>query len=235
MGDPKRRRKRYNTPVSPWEGERIEEERKLNREYGFKNKEEIWKMDSILKNFFLQAKKLIAEDQGKEREQLLSRLKHLGLISGEAGTDDILNLKLKDILERRLQTLVFRKGKARSMKQARQFITHGHITAGGKKISSPGALISKDAEDSIDFIPKSSLSSPEHPERAVPEEEEKLPKKPKKDKETKKEEKPKGASEAGKKTEKKEKPSEKKESEKKEEKKKSPKSEEIKEKKKDKK
>ena len=43
MGDPKRLRKKYETPSHPWEEERIKRETELMKKYGLKNKREIWK------------------------------------------------------------------------------------------------------------------------------------------------------------------------------------------------
>ncbi|MCX6706616.1 MAG: 30S ribosomal protein S4, partial [Candidatus Woesearchaeota archaeon] len=60
MGDPKKTRKKYYTPHHPWNRTRIDEERIIKIEYGMKNKREIFKMSSLLKDFKGQAKKLIA-------------------------------------------------------------------------------------------------------------------------------------------------------------------------------
>ncbi len=168
MGDPKRRRKTYTTPPILWNKERMEEERKLLQEYGLKNKKELWKMNSLLSSFAQQAKKLIAATTPQselEKKQLLTRLSSLGLIPSATNIDDALALDIRKILERRLQTLVFKKGLARTPKQARQFITHGHIAIGNKKITVPSYLVPKSEEDQISFIYASPLTSLEHPER----------------------------------------------------------------------
>ncbi len=170
MGDPKKKKKKYQTPPHPWQKERIEEERKLMREYGFQNKKEIWKMKSILINFIDRTRKLIANTtkQGeKEKIQLVNRLVALGLITKTSKLEDILNLTPKDIMERRLQTLVFRKGLAKSIKQARQFIVHGHIAIDNKKITSPSYLVLAGEEPKISFSSLSQLSSLDHPERVA--------------------------------------------------------------------
>lgn len=44
-------------------------------------------------------------------------------------------------LERRLDVLVLRAGFARTIYQARQFVTHGHIKVNGRKVSFPSALV----------------------------------------------------------------------------------------------
>lgn len=168
MGDPKKEKKKYQTPPHPWQKERIDEERKLMREYGFTNKREIWKTESILIKFIDRTRKLIANTtkQGeKEKIQLLNKLYSLGLITKTSKLEDILSITPKDIMERRLQTLVFRKGLAKSIKQARQFIVHGHIAIGIKKIASPSYLVLKEEELKISFLPLSQLASPDHPER----------------------------------------------------------------------
>lgn len=48
-------------------------------------------------------------------------------------TDDL----LVALLESRLDAIVFRAGLARSIYAARQYVTHGHITVNGKKVSFP--------------------------------------------------------------------------------------------------
>jgi small subunit ribosomal protein S4 len=87
------------------------------------------------------------------------------MIKGDAEIDDILALNTEAILERRLQTLVHRLGLARTPKQARQFITHGHIAIGGKKLTVPGMLVSKQDEMMIDYYGTSPMTTESHPER----------------------------------------------------------------------
>ena len=45
------------------------------------------------------------------------------------------------LLERRLDNVVFRLGFSNTRRQARQFVTHGHITVNGKRVDIPSALI----------------------------------------------------------------------------------------------
>ncbi len=170
MGSPKHLRKRYATPSHPWQKVRIEQEKVILQEYGLKNKKEIWRMDSLLRRFKQQAKSLIARTDAqskKEEKQLIDRLVKLNLVKENAKMDDILGLDIKNVMDRRLQTQVFSKGFARSTKQARQFITHGHVMIGEKKITIPSYLVKQDEENIIRFDERSSLVSPEHPERAV--------------------------------------------------------------------
>lgn len=173
MGQTKRIRKKYKTPTHPWQRERILEEKEFLREYGLKNKKEIWKYTSKLRSARDQVKKIVAnvrsEQSAKEREQLINKLLKYGIITKDSKVEDILDLKEKDFLERRLQTIVFRKGLARSTKQARQFITHGHISIDNKKITAPSYMVSKAEESKITFNPTSSISKADHPERTVKE------------------------------------------------------------------
>lgn len=177
MGDPRKARKKYSTPIHPWQKFRIEDEKVLIQEYGLKNKKEIWKIASKVKGFSRQAKNLIARTtpQGeKEKRQLILRLNRLGLLSQEANLDDVLGLETRDLMERRLQTMVLRKGLAKSPRQARQFIIHQHIMVGNKLMTSPNYLVKMGEETTIAFAPTSQLSDPEHPER---EEKREIPKK----------------------------------------------------------
>ena len=165
-----RLKKKYQGPKLLWESNRMQEEAQLKKEYAYKNKKEVWKMFSVLRNFRAQARKLIGS-RTKESEalkaQLMKRLNSLGLIKLDAKLEDILNLTIRDIMERRLQTLVYKKGMAKSMKQARQFITHGHILIGDKKVKSPSHLTTVEEEKMIRFDPNSPLANELHPARKV--------------------------------------------------------------------
>ena len=169
MGDPRKIRKKYQKPNHPWQKDRIVEELKLKKEYSLSNKKEIWKFDTLLKKYKDQAKKLIAmqgEQADKERKEMMDKLKSYGLISPDNETyDTIFSLQLKDVLERMLSTILFKKGLARSTKQARQFIVHGHVMIGDKKLSSPTYLVPIKQESMINFSVSSSLYSENHPER----------------------------------------------------------------------
>ena len=168
MGDPRKIRKKYQGPNHPWEKERIDEERGISKEYGVKNKKELWKIQSKLRQFKIQAKRLIAatgKQSELEKNQLIKKLQKLGLIKQTAELDDILGLTLKDLMDRRLQTLVHKKNLARSVRQSRQFIVHNHIAIGNQKITSPSYLVSVTEEPKISFAQLSQFSNQDHPER----------------------------------------------------------------------
>ncbi|MBU4502096.1 MAG: 30S ribosomal protein S4 [Nanoarchaeota archaeon] len=182
MGDPKRPKKKYKTPTHPWQRERIEEERIIKKEYGLKNKKEIWRIDSLLKRFKQQAKNLIARNDTQsqiEEKQLVDRLTKLNLVNENAKMDDILGLEIKNLMDRRLQTQVLNKGLSRTISQARQLIVHGHIFVGDKKVTIPSYMVKSDEEAQIRFDDRSTFINPEHPERVVQKKEKKKEVKPK--------------------------------------------------------
>lgn len=171
MGDPRKSRKKYKGPGHPWQRWRIEEERIIKKEYGLKNKKEIWKANSELRRLNSHAKELIRErgknnpQASKEEKQMLDRLFKLGLVEDGAKLEDVLSLELKDILNRRLQTIVFKSGMTLTPKQARQFIIHGNIFVKERKISVPSYLVSREEQFTVTFNQVSSLASVDHPER----------------------------------------------------------------------
>lgn len=170
MGKPKFSRKKYETPSHPWEGERIKEEHELVKKYGLKNKREIWKAKTLLKKYRGQARSLLAKvatdpQSKKECDQLLMHLNRLNILPLNFTLDDVLSLDVEDILSRRLQTLTYLKGLAKSPRQARQLIVHGHISVGGRKITIPSYLVTKDEENEISYTENSPLNDPLHPER----------------------------------------------------------------------
>ena len=168
MGDPRKLRKKYSTPSHPWQKQRIDEEKVLMREYGFKNKKELWKLNSKLKNYKSQVKALISkkdDTSNKKKLDLIKRMQGYNLLSQNAVLEDILSINLKDICERRLQTIVVKKSLARSIKQARQFITHEHVSVGERKITSPSYIVSQGEELVIKISASSPLFSEDHPER----------------------------------------------------------------------
>jgi small subunit ribosomal protein S4 len=180
MGDPRTLRKKYTTPKKMWTKVRIDEEKELSNEFGLRNSREIWKADALLRNILRQAKQIIARktpQTDKEKDQLLARLKSLSLITADGDINAVLNIKLKDIIARRLQTIVFKKNLANTIKQARQFVVHRHIMVGDKSVTVPSYLVKKDEEDKVSFKSSSNLSKADHPERVLKDKKEKKEKK----------------------------------------------------------
>lgn len=173
MGDQKFSRKQYSTPRHPWEKERIDQEREVVVAYGLKNKHELWKSQSLLESFRAQARNLQAKLRYQDPQanyqfrNMIGRLNRYNILGMDATLDDVLSLRLENILDRRLQTLVFRKNLARTQKQARQLITHGHISIEGRRVNLPGLLVEAGAEESIIYHENSPLTDELHPLRQV--------------------------------------------------------------------
>ena len=156
MGDPKKPRKKYKTPKHPWQKARLLEEQEYMFEYGLRNKKELWKAKTLLSYFRKRARDLLAApEEVKEQlgKPLLRKLYKLGLLGENATIDDILNLTVRDILERRLQTVVYKMGLAKTIWQARQMIVHRHILVNGRICQSPSYLVKRD--DKIELNPRS--------------------------------------------------------------------------------
>jgi len=168
MGDPRKQKNKYRGPRHPWERERLIDEKVLLAEFGLKNKKDIWRQVSRINKIKDQVKKVnsqIGKGIDLERDNLIRVLHKYGLLKEGQILDDALELTPRDIMERRLQTMAVRSGIARTMKQSRQFIVHGHVTVNGKRITSPSYLVNKEEQFKIGFIPKSPFCDLEHPER----------------------------------------------------------------------
>lgn len=152
MGDPKRIRRKYETPSQMWDPERIKTEHDFRDRYGLNSLHELWVLESELRRIRKNAREVPAgrakESVGKD---IIARLSRYGIVRGDATLDDLLVINLDALLERRLQTLVFKKGLAKSEKQARQLITHGLIAINGRRSSSPGRLVLEREETGIGY------------------------------------------------------------------------------------
>jgi len=142
-------RRKYHRPKAHWDSVRIAEEKNLLKEYGLRLKRELWKSEAILRNFRQRARDLIAVENKEEEKALIDKLAKLGILKEGSNLDNVLALTIEDILNRRLQTIVFRKGIAKTPIQARQFIVHGHVLIGDKKASFPSHMISTMDENKV--------------------------------------------------------------------------------------
>jgi small subunit ribosomal protein S4 len=162
----------YETPNHPYQGERIADEAGLVSTYGLKNKEELWRSESELRQYRRAARDLIGSAGGdvgaaqRAGREFTTKLKRIGVLGEEDSLDDVLALDVTDILERRLQTQVYRKGYANTTEQARQFISHGHITVEGRQVRVPSYTVRVTEEPTINFDSSSPLTDELHPERA---------------------------------------------------------------------
>lgn len=150
MGDPRKLRNKYSRPRKLWDAQRISEQKTLKNEYGLKNMRELWIALADLKKYRREARRLLSlteEARKTDAAKILSKLRRLNMLNEGANLDDVLSLGPRHVLERRLQTLVCRKGLAHSMPQARQLITHGYIAINGMAISAPGYQVDSHEEN----------------------------------------------------------------------------------------
>jgi small subunit ribosomal protein S4 len=168
MGDPKKQRKKFETPRFRWRKDILQEELKLLGQYGLRNKHELWRHKTMLSKTRGIARSLIGktpEERAKMENELLTRLKKRGILQDTAVLDNVLDLSIEDLLERRLQTIVFRKGLARTIFQSRQLITHGHVNIGNRCVTVPSYIVSKVEEEQVMYSPQSALAKEAHPFR----------------------------------------------------------------------
>ena len=162
----------YETPNHPYQGERIAQESDLLGRYGLKNKEELWRAQSRLRDMRREARRLLGEAQGDPEvaaelgDDFLARLRRLGILGESDDLSQVLSLDVSDVLERRLQTVAYRQGLANTADQSRQFIVHGHVRLNGARVTRPSRLVGVDEEPSIEFDENSPLADELHPERA---------------------------------------------------------------------
>jgi small subunit ribosomal protein S4 len=145
----KRKHKSYSKPKRPFDKERIDEEAVIKKEFGLKNKKEIWKADAQIKKMREKAKKLIGKDE-QDQKALFERLNKIGMDVHSIA--DILALEKKNYLNRRLQTIVFKKELAQSVKEARQLITHKKVLVDGKVVNKPSFIVPLELEGKEEVV-----------------------------------------------------------------------------------
>jgi small subunit ribosomal protein S4 len=152
MGDPHKPKKLFRRPRRIWTTDQLNAELYIIGSYGLRNKRELWRAQSEVARFRNQARALLAlptEVRQEKEAQLLNFLNRLGLVNQSATLDDVLNLKIEDLLERRLQTLVMKKSDIKSAQQARQIVAHGHVSLGNRIVNIPGYLVRREEEQQI--------------------------------------------------------------------------------------
>jgi small subunit ribosomal protein S4 len=170
-----RSRKKFSRPGKPFDKARIEEENVLREKYGLKNKREIWKADAGVTRIRGLAKELITRSE-EEKNAFVERLSKKGY--KVETLQDALALNKEDLLKRRLQTILHTKGLALTPKQARQLITHRHVSVGDRIVNIPSYHITLEEEPTVKLnitlkIPEKKKSREEQIKEEIIEEEEK--------------------------------------------------------------
>ncbi|MEE6246189.1 MAG: 30S ribosomal protein S4 [Thermoproteota archaeon] len=161
MGDPKTARKKSHKPRNPWQMDSLTQELQLLGTYGLRNKKELRRTNTELSRIRKQARQLLAaseEVRSLEEPKLLNSVSRRGFVKKEPSLDDILALEVENLLDRRLQSVVHKRGITRTMNQSRQLITHGHIQIGEKRVTIPSYIVEINEETNVKLDPNSNIT-----------------------------------------------------------------------------
>ncbi|MEM4181767.1 MAG: 30S ribosomal protein S4 [Candidatus Pacearchaeota archaeon] len=150
----KRKSNLIKSPRKPFDAKRIAEEKEIIKKFGLKNKKEIWKAEFQIKKIKRKAKSLITSSEEKKRI-FVESLNNKGFNLKELV--DALDLKTEDWLSRRLQTIVFKKGLAKTIKEARQLVTHKKILVGDRIVNVPSYFVEKSEENEVKLREKENV------------------------------------------------------------------------------
>jgi len=151
MGDIKKKRKLFSRPKKLYDRARMDEENVLVKRYGLKNKREIWKAKSAVSKLRRRAKSLIGKE-GEEQKVFFDKLNKMGFDVHDIS--DVLALTEENLFDRRLQSFLFRKKMANTVKQARQLIVHKNVLVDGKVVNIPSFIVTTELEGKISVKPR---------------------------------------------------------------------------------
>ncbi len=150
----------FHKPRLIWDKDRIKKDCELMKTYGLRRKSEVWKAESIMRTFKRRARNLAAIKDKVKEKILLDKLNKIGLLNKDASLDFVLGLTIENLLDRRLQTVVLKRGIASTPLQARQLITHGHVTIEGRRTRHPSFIVPRDLENKISLYKELAIKVP---------------------------------------------------------------------------
>jgi len=153
MAGIRRQKKTYSRPNKPFETERILVENEIKKKYGLKNKREIWKAEASVSRLRNIAKSLITASAQKQ-DEFIGKLVAKGFLrAGSSKIDNVLDLTRENYMERRLQTIVLKKGLAKTAKHARQLVTHRYVKIGDRIVNIPSYSVNLEEEGKVKLMP----------------------------------------------------------------------------------
>ena len=151
-------KKSYKRPRMAWNSQQIADTHALMQRYGLRRRRELLRAQAVVRDFRARARQLIAQRDPERERILIAKLQKLGFLAATPGStatlDDVLALTVNSILDRRLETLVHKRGMATSALHARQIIAHGHIAVAGRRTKFPSYLVAVDEEQTIAWYGK---------------------------------------------------------------------------------
>lgn len=154
----KRKHKTYSKPKRPFEKARLDEEAGIKKQFGLKNKKEIWKAEANIRQIRRRAKSLISAKE-QEKQKLFDKLNKAGIKVNSIA--DVLSLDKRDYLKRRLQNVLLEKKMATTQKSARQLITHRKVLVNSRVVDSPSYIVPVAMENKITLKPSKKKSKSE--------------------------------------------------------------------------
>lgn len=121
----------------------------------------MWRVQLILSKIRSSARLLLTLPLSDSRRQiqgksLIRKLEKYGILDESENTlNHVLSLKVQDFLERRLQTIVFKHGLARSIHHARILVLQRHISVNSDLVNIPSFLVKTKSQKKISYFCKS--------------------------------------------------------------------------------
>ena len=159
-----RKKNLYARPKKAYEKARILEENALMKRYALKNKKEIWKADAKI-DYYRSRAKALAKSSVEEQKILFDKLNARGIKVNSIA--DVLALQKENLLERRLPTIISKKGLTKTPQQARQMVVHKNVLIDGKIVNTPSYIVTV-SEENLISLKKKIKAPPKAPVQIAP-------------------------------------------------------------------